>query len=101
MTTFYLIRHATNDYLNEHKIAGWLPGVHLNAEGRQQSERLAERLAPEPIQAIYSGPLERARETAEPIAAKLRLPLQISEGLGEIGFGDWTDQSLEQLDAAP
>jgi broad specificity phosphatase PhoE len=99
MTTFYLIRHATNDYLTENKIAGWLPGVHLNAEGRKQSEQLAQRLGSEPIRAIYSSPLERARETAEPLAAKLGLPLQISEGLGEIRFGDWTDQPIPKLDA--
>ena len=78
MTTFYLIRHATNDYLKENKIAGWLPGVHLNAEGRKQSEQLAQRLAGKPIRAIYSSPLERARETAEPLAAALGLLLQIS-----------------------
>jgi broad specificity phosphatase PhoE len=101
MTTFYLIRHAANDYLTENKIAGWLPGVHLNAEGRKQSELLAERLAHEPIRAIYSSPLERARETAEPLAAKLALPVQVSEGLGEIRFGDWTDQPVAKLDATP
>jgi broad specificity phosphatase PhoE len=101
MTTFYLIRHAANDYLTENKIAGWLPGVHLNAEGRKQSELLAERLAHEPIRAIYSSPLERACETAEPLAAKLALPVQVSEGLGEIRFGDWTDQPVAKLDATP
>ena len=101
MTTFYLIRHATNDYLNEQKIAGWLPGIHLNREGRQQAEHLARRLSGEPIRAIYSSPLERARETAEPLAGKLGLPVQISEGLGEIRFGDWTDRSIKELDADP
>jgi len=101
MTTFYLIRHATNDYLADNKIAGWRPGIHLNSDGRKQAEQLAERLALDPIRAIYSSPLERSRETAEPLAAKLNLPLQISEGLGEIRFGDWTDQSVKELDLKP
>jgi probable phosphomutase (TIGR03848 family) len=101
MTTFYLIRHASNAYLDEKKIAGRLPGVHLNAEGRKQAQQLAERLAREPIRAIYTSPLERAYETAEPVAAKLGLSLQISEGLGEIRFGDWTDQPIAKLDTIP
>ena len=101
MTTFYLIRHATNDYLNENKIAAWLPGVHLNAEGRKQAAQLAQRLAGEPIRAVYSSPLERARETAEPLAAKLGLNVQISEALGEIRFGEWTDQPVKVLDTNP
>jgi broad specificity phosphatase PhoE len=101
MTTFYLIRHATNDYLRQDKIAGWLPGVHLNAEGRKQAEQLAERLAKEPIRAIYSSALERARETAEPLAAKLGLTVQISEGLGEIRFGEWIDEKVSALNADP
>ena len=101
MTTFYLIRHAANPYLVERKIAGWLPGIHLNAEGQKQAQHLAERLAREPIRAIYTSPLERAYETAEPIAAKLGLSLQVSEGLGEIRFGDWTDQTIAKLDTIP
>jgi broad specificity phosphatase PhoE len=101
MTTFYLIRHATNPYLDQRKIAGSLPGVHLNAEGRKQAQHLAERLASEPIRAIYTSPLERAYETAEPIAAKFGLSLQASEGLGEIRFGDWTDQPIAKLDTIP
>jgi len=101
MTTFYLIRHASNDYLIEKKIAGWLPGVHLNEKGRKEAEQMAPKLACEPIRAIYSSPLERATETAEPLARKLGLKVQLSEGLGEIKFGDWTDQSFKQLDQDP
>ena len=98
MTTFYLIRHASNDYLVQNKIAGWLPGIHLNEKGRAEAEALAARLAHEPIRAIYSSPLERAAETAEPLARKLGLKTIISQGLGEIPFGEWTDQPVPELD---
>ena len=101
MTTFYLLRHASNDYLTEKKIAGWRPGVHLNEQGRKEAEALAAKLAAEPIHAIYSSPLERARETADPLALKLGLKVQISDAVGEIKFGKWTDQSLKQLDSNP
>ena len=101
MTTFYLIRHASNDYLVQNKIAGWLPKIHLNEKGRSEAGHLASRLAHEPIVAIYSSPLERSVETAQPLADILRQKVRISEGLGEIRFGDWTDQSVPGLDEDP
>ena len=70
MTTFYLIRHASNDYLTDKKIAGWLPHVHLNEKGRKEAEQMAAKLAGEPIRDVYSSPLERATETAEPLTRK-------------------------------
>jgi broad specificity phosphatase PhoE len=101
MTIFHLIRHARNDYLVQNKIAGWLPKVHLDDEGRRQAEAIAVKLSAEPIRAVYSSPLERAMETAEPLAHKLGLKVVACEGLGEIRFGDWTDQSLPKLDDDP
>jgi len=101
MTIFHLIRHARNDYLVQNKIAGWLPKVHLDDEGRRQAEAIAIKLSAEPIRAVYSSPLERAMETAEPLAHKLGLKVVSCEGLGEIRFGDWTDQSVPKLDDDP
>jgi probable phosphoglycerate mutase len=100
MTTFFLIRHGANDLLDR-ALAGRLPGVHLNAHGRQQAERLAERLAQEPIRRIYSSPLERSRETAQPLADRLGLEMHLVEELNEIDFGNWAGQTLAQLDAMP
>ena len=67
MTTILLIRHAVNDYVKEGKLAGWLPGIHLNDEGKAQAEALGKRLADVPIKRIYSSPLERTMETASAI----------------------------------
>jgi probable phosphomutase (TIGR03848 family) len=97
MSTFYLIRHGANDMLGK-GIAGWQAGVHLNKEGREQAERLADYLGAHPIQRIYSSPLERARETAQPLAKKLNLEIQTSTEVGEVQFGDWNGASLEDLD---
>ncbi|MBV9125527.1 MAG: histidine phosphatase family protein [Planctomycetes bacterium] len=96
MTTFFLIRHAANDLVG-HTLAGRMPGVHLNALGRQQAEGVAELLARAPIHQIFSGPLERAQETAQFLAKRMRLEVQTAEALGEIDFGDWTGLTLEQL----
>jgi len=96
MTTFLLIRHGDNDYLGR-ALAGWTPGVHLNARGREQAERLAERLSSSGAAAVYSSPLERARETAEPIARRLGVEVRISEALGEMRIGEWTGRTFEEL----
>ncbi|WP_110519402.1 MSMEG_4193 family putative phosphomutase [Herpetosiphon llansteffanensis] len=100
MTTFLLIRHATNDMVGK-ALAGWTPNVHLNAEGQAQAQRLAEHLANAPIKAIYSSPLERAVETAQPIAQQLGLEVQILAGVGEIQFGEWTGRTIKELADTP
>lgn len=96
MTTFYLIRHAAHDLLGR-AMAGRMPGVSLNPAGRDAAERLAEHLAAVPFAAVYSSPLDRARETAAPLAARQGLAVQIEPALDEIDFGDWTGRTLEAL----
>lgn len=101
MATFLLIRHADNDFVGGGKIAGRMPDVHLNAKGREQAERLAERLARAGIGIIVSSPLERALETAAPLAKRLGLKVQISEALNEIDAGEWTGREFDHLRGNP
>ena len=96
MATFYLVRHGHNDLLGE-KLAGRMPGVHLNQAGREQAERLAQDLGDKPIKAVYASPLERTIETAQPIAAIQQLEVQNSPALIEIDFGDWSGQTFDTL----
>jgi len=96
MTTFALIRHASHALLGQ-TIVGRAPGVRLSPEGAGQAEALAERLRASSIRALYSSPLERARETAALIGARLRLEVQIADELNEIDFGDWTNRTLPDL----
>jgi probable phosphoglycerate mutase len=91
-----LIRHALTDSTGK-RLTGWTPGIHLSPKGEEQAELLAERLAGFPLQAVYSSPLERCRETARPVAARARLKVTPRADLGEIRFGDWTGRSLSQL----
>lgn len=97
MTDILLIRHAVNDFVKTGRLAGWTPGVHLNDEGRQQSETLAQRLEGLPIHAIYSSPLDRAVETAEPLARLRQLPIRILDNIGEVRYGDWTGGVIAEL----
>lgn len=100
MTTLYLIRHAMTDAVGRF-LAGRAPGLHLNPEGRAQAAGLAERLAAVPLSHVYTSPLERARETAAPLAARHDLPVETREPLGEIDYGDWTGRPFTALAEDP
>lgn len=97
MTQLLLIRHAVNDVMKAKKLAGWMPDVHLNDEGRDQAEAVAERLRALPITAIYASPLDRTRETAQPLATVLGLEVQTRDHLGEVQYGEWTGRALDEL----
>jgi len=94
MTVVYLIRHGQNDFVKQGKLAGRLPGVHLNDVGRDQVARVAAALKSAKLQAIYSSPLERAAETAAPIAAAQGLEVVSLEGFSEVNIGRWQGLSL-------
>lgn len=96
MATFLLIRHGENDMVGE-KLAGRLPGVHLNEAGRAQARRLAAELAHLTLRGVFSSPLERARETAEPIARVHGLDVVILPELIEIDFGAWQGKRIKRL----
>ena len=100
MTRFLLVRHAAID-AHGRSLPGRSPGVHLNALGRQQAQALAQRLSGLPVAALYSSPLERAVETAEPIATLLGLQTATSEDFLELAFGDWTGRDIDDLAGQP
>ncbi|MEJ2012090.1 MAG: histidine phosphatase family protein [Anaerolineales bacterium] len=97
MTVLYLIRHAQNEYVAKGKLAGRLPQVHLDERGRQQAEALAGLLKTVRFKAIYASPLERAMETAVPLAAAHGKETQALKGLLEIDYGKWQGYSLKAL----
>jgi probable phosphoglycerate mutase len=97
MPFLLLIRHGENEYVKKGKMAGRLSGVHLNERGRQQAAELAEALKKIPIKAIYSSPLDRAVETADPIAEGRKVETQIRPELMENDIGKWQGRTLKQL----
>ena len=99
-TTFHLIRHGDYSLLGR-VLAGRMTGYSLSETGREQARAIARALAKRPIAAVVASPLERARETAEPIAAMHRLPVQVEPDVHEIDFGDWTGQTFPELHAMP
>lgn len=99
-TTLLLIRHGMCDPVGR-CIAGRMPGVSLNAEGRSQAESLVRRLAGTGIQAICSSPMERTRETAGPLARSRNLDIEVRPEFNEVEFGEWTGKTFEELDPVP
>jgi probable phosphoglycerate mutase len=62
---------------------------------------LPELLRSRPIARIYSSPLERARETAEPLARARELDVTIDDALTEVDFGSWTGMTFDELARLP
>jgi broad specificity phosphatase PhoE len=83
-TLVHLLRHG--EVFNPEKILyGRIPGYHLSDLGRRMAERAAEYFADRDVAAVIASPLERARETAEPIAAATGVPIGTDERLIEAG----------------
>jgi probable phosphoglycerate mutase len=100
VTSFYFVRHAATDFIGN-TLSGRLPGVHLNESGRKQAANLAERLAAHQIDAVYSSPQERARQTAEPLAIAAGKEVVMAAELAELDFGAWTGRTFDELSEAP
>lgn len=100
-TVILLVRHGQTPTTGK-LLPGRAPGLHLAEAGQQQAQRAAERIAAlAKVDAIYASPLERARETAAPIAAARGLKVRIDRGLLECDFGDWTGAELKALMQLP
>lgn len=97
MPFLLLIRHGENDYSKKGRLAGRLPGIHLNGHGQKQAEQLAAALVKAPIRAVYSSPLDRALETAKPIAQARHLSVKPDLGLLEANVGEWEGKSVRRL----
>lgn len=100
MTTFLLIRHGHTDWVGN-ALAGHLPGIGLSNSGREQVQDLLKRLSRLQIDAVYSSPLQRTMETAEPLAMARGLEVQPRVRLIEIDFGEWTGKKLSELEDDP
>jgi probable phosphomutase (TIGR03848 family) len=97
VTTVLLVRHGLTATTG-HVLTGWTPGIPLDDRGRAQAAALAARLAPLPLDAIVSSPLERCQQTAAAVAASRDGQQVITdERVGECHYGDWTGQPLKKL----
>ncbi|HET9897724.1 MAG TPA: histidine phosphatase family protein [Streptosporangiaceae bacterium] len=96
VTVVHLVRHGKVENPGG-VLYGRLPGFHLSEDGQMMAKAAADYLAGRDITVLRCSPLERARETAEPIAAQFGLPAEVDDRLIEpwnhfegltVGVGD-------------
>ena len=106
MTTVLLVRHGLTATTGQ-VLTGWTPGVGLDERGLRQASALAARLAPVPLAAVVTSPLDRCRQTAEAIIAARdpgngqHLRASVDDRVGECHYGDWTGKPLKELAKDP
>lgn len=102
MTTVLLVRHGRTTANGAGVLAGWTEGVSLDDAGRVQVASLAQRLAPVPLAAVVTSPLQRCLETTDGLlAGREQVPRHVDERVGEVRYGDWTGKELKHLAKDP
>ncbi|MCX7938940.1 MAG: histidine phosphatase family protein, partial [Thermoflexales bacterium] len=97
MPIILLIRHATTEFVKSGRLPGRTPNIHLNEEGRQQAQALRRALEALKVDAIYSSPLERALETALPLAQAHGVAIRVVPELADVDTGAFTGREIKQL----
>nr|WSZ95214.1 MSMEG_4193 family putative phosphomutase [Streptomyces sp. NBC_00857] len=102
MATLILVRHGRSTANTAGLLAGWTPGVSLDERGAAQAAALPGRLAGVPLAAVVTSPLQRCRETLQPLLdARPELEPQTDERIGECHYGDWSGRKLAELADEP
>lgn len=99
-TLLLLVRHGVTPTTGQ-VLPGRAPGLHLSEAGREQARAVAQRLEGLELAAIYTSPMERARETAAPAAERSGLEPVLCGGIVECDFGEWTGGQLTELSRLP
>ena len=92
----YLLRHGETEYSQRGAYCGALD-AELTAEGHQMAQAFAETYCSIRWTDIYVSPMKRAIATAQPLCSALELPMQIRDGLREIGYGAWEDREQDYV----
>ena len=98
-TTLILVRHASHRLLGR-VLAGRTPEIGLSEAGRAEAAALAAVLAVVAVRAVWTSPMQRAMETAGPIAAVHGLVPVVEPGLDEVNYGEWTGVAFDALGGA-
>lgn len=94
----FLVRHAETDWNRDRRYQGWTD-TPLSKAGRAQADAVARALSEPLLAAVYSSPLQRARDTAAAIALPHTVPVQVDEAFKEMRFGRWEGLTLDEARA--
>jgi len=101
VTTLILLRHGRSSANAAGVLAGRTPGVELDEAGKEQAERMVERLTGVPLAAVVSSPALRCEQTVAPLLAERGLTAETEPGLAEVDYGSWTGAALKDLAKEP
>jgi probable phosphomutase (TIGR03848 family) len=99
--TVILVRHGRSTANTAGVLAGRIPGVALDEHGQAQAQALVERLAPLPLAAVVSSPLQRCWDTLAPLALARQLEVSVDDRFVEVDYGEWTGRELSKLGKEP
>jgi broad specificity phosphatase PhoE len=91
-----LVRHGETEWNRLHRIQG-ISDLELNETGRRQAEALAQALKNQRVEAIYTSPLKRARDTADVIACHHQVEVVTLFGLREMDAGEVDGLTYEEM----
>ena len=101
MTTVLLVRHGRTTANDAGVLAGWTEGVSLDDNGAAQVKALSGRLAPVPLAAVVTSPLQRCLETTALLLEGRDVEVHEDERVGEVRYGEWSGRELKKLAKEP
>lgn len=96
LTRIYLVRHGQTEWNRQERFRGRID-IPLNETGQRQAELAAVYLQGKPIAAVYTSPLQRALQTAWPIARTHNLSPTTLPGIIDIDYGEWQGLSPAEV----
>lgn len=96
MTKVYLVRHGQTEWNKKLTFRGRID-IPLNEDGHREAEAIGDALKDKGIEAIYTSPLRRSIETAQPTAKIFHLDIVPVEGLIDISYGDWEGLTFHEV----
>lgn len=97
--TIYFLRHGETTFSRDNMFCGSGVDAALTDNGKEMAQAFCAYYQNYNWSAIYSSPLQRARDTALPISNIKKMGLTISDSLREISFGDWDGKTVEEVKA--
>lgn len=98
MLTLYFLRHGQTSFSKANAFCGAGLNPHLTEDGLKMAEYFAKGYGHMSWKAIYTSPLKRTLETANPVCTATGLSPQLRDGLKEIGYGQWEGKTTKEVD---
>ena len=98
--TLYFLRHGQTPMSREDAFCGSGLDPELTAEGLEMAKAFADHYRNASWSAVYSSPLRRTVNTAQPLCDALGMRAELRDDLKEIGYGEWEGKSKEEVDRA-